>query len=53
MLYEHYKLSILRGLVNILGSIELLGNPAGLLQSMRTGIVDLFDKPFKGIMKVL
>jgi len=38
-------------LLKVLGSIEILGNPVGLVKHLARGIYDLFDKPIEGFIK--
>ncbi len=42
---------LLRQAYKIAGSIELLGNPLGLVNDLSTGVTDFFYEPAKGLMK--
>jgi len=45
MLSSHYLNSILWQLYKIVGSLELVGNPLGLVSSLGTGVKDFFYEP--------
>lgn len=44
-LLEHYLLSALGQLYKIVGSLDLVGNPLALVQSVGTGVKDFFYEP--------
>jgi len=48
----HYRAQLSAQLPSLLGSAAVLGNPVGLINSMRTGVYDLFNEPTKGIAQV-
>jgi hypothetical protein len=50
-LQEHYKGAVLGQLYRIVGSLDLVGNPVGLVSSLGTGVRDLFFEPANAIMK--
>ena len=35
----------------VLGSLEILGNPAGLLRNVRSGLTDSFMLPYEGLTR--
>ncbi|XP_070535266.1 intermembrane lipid transfer protein VPS13B-like [Ptychodera flava] len=35
----------------VLGSLEILGNPAGLVRSISSGVADLFRLPYEGLIR--
>jgi vacuolar protein sorting-associated protein 13A/C len=41
----------MKQLLSLIGSIELIGNPVGLVKHLAVGIYDLFDKPIEGFIK--
>ena len=49
-LQEHYLHSAFRQLYKIVGSLELVGNPYGLLNSLSVGVVDFFYEPAHAII---
>ncbi|CAD8069734.1 unnamed protein product [Paramecium primaurelia] len=46
---EHYKFALLKQFLQILGSIEILGNPTSFLNRISTGVVDLIEKPIEAM----
>lgn len=38
-------------LLNVMGSINIIGNPVGLLLNISTGVWDFIDKPLTGFVK--
>jgi vacuolar protein sorting-associated protein 13A/C len=50
-LATHYKDNLTQQLLKILGSIEIIGNPVGLVKNIGIGVYDLFDKPIEGFIK--
>eukprot|EP01083_Nonionella_stella_P301013 1030575_1 len=47
-LSSHYSGELLRGFFNIIGSLEILGNIAGLTNSVRSGLQDFWFEPQAG-----
>ena len=47
-LSSHYSGELLRGFFNIIGSLEILGNIAGLTNSVRSGLQDFWFEPQNG-----
>jgi vacuolar protein sorting-associated protein 13A/C len=47
-LISHYTQESVNEVLKILGSIDILGNPIGLLTNIGTGVQDLFEKPIDG-----
>ena len=45
ILQDHYFTSALRQLYKIVGSLELVGNPIGLMSSLGVGVKDFFYEP--------
>ena len=45
----HYAKQALLQLYRVVGSISVLGNPVGLLQSVGSGMRDFFLEPFRGL----
>lgn len=37
--------------LKLVGSIEIIGNPVGLVKHLAKGAYDLFDKPIEGFIK--
>ena len=48
-LSAHYAKQALLQLYRVVGSISVLGNPVGLLQSVGSGMRDFFLEPFRGL----
>lgn len=48
-LSAHYTKQALLQLYRVVGSISVLGNPVGLLESVSSGMRDLFLEPFRGL----
>jgi len=46
-----YITQVLRQFYNILGSIDILGNPVGLFRNFGTGVHDFFVEPAQGLIK--
>ncbi|EFA79339.1 vacuolar protein sorting-associated protein 13 family protein [Heterostelium album PN500] len=46
-----YVTQVLRQFYNILGSIDLIGNPVGLFRNFGTGVQDFFVEPAQGLVK--
>lgn len=47
----HYKEALLNSLFQVVGSIDILGNPFGLMKHLAVGVFDLIDKPIEGFVK--
>ena len=47
----HYKEALLNSLLQVIGSIDILGNPFGLMKHLAVGVFDLIDKPIEGFVK--
>ncbi len=50
-LSTHYKDALIRSLLKIIGSIDILGNPVGFMKHIAIGVFDLIDKPMEGFVK--
>lgn len=50
-LSSHYLKQALLQLYRVVGSISVLGNPVGLIQSVGSGVRDFFVEPFRGIVE--
>ena len=50
-IYQHYKANLTYQLFKLLGSLDLIGNPLGLLNSVKEGITDAITKPIQGFVK--
>eukprot|EP00755_Sulcionema_specki_P015947 Sspe_Gene.60748::Locus_33541_Transcript_1_1_Confidence_1.000_Length_11348::g.60748::m.60748/K19525/VPS13A_C; vacuolar protein sorting-associated protein 13A/C len=48
---SHYKTQILLEGYKVVGALDIMGNPAGLISNVGNGISDLFYEPAQGIMK--
>jgi len=48
---QHYTSQGLKELFKILGSVEFLGNPIGLIGNLGSGVADFFYEPAKGLVK--
>ena len=46
-----FKNEATKNLFNVLGSLDIVGNPVGLFQNISTGAYDLIDKPLKGFVE--
>ncbi|KNC49731.1 uncharacterized protein AMSG_06001 [Thecamonas trahens ATCC 50062] len=46
---DAYKGELLRSLLSIVGAVEFLGNPAGLVTALREGLSDLVQQPLSGL----
>lgn len=49
ILINHYKKEIIKSLFGVIGSIEIIGNPVGLIRRVSRGIYELFEKPIEGM----
>ena len=47
----YYKEDMLKNVLLIVGSIEILGNPVGLFKHISTGVVDFIEKPIEGFVQ--
>lgn len=45
---RHYTQEVLRQGYKILGSVDFLGNPIGMIQTMSSGLQDLYEKTATG-----
>ncbi|CAK73031.1 unnamed protein product (macronuclear) [Paramecium tetraurelia] len=50
-LATHYKDMLFNLILKLIGSIEIFGNPVGLVKHVAKGVYDLFDKPIEGFIK--
>lgn len=50
-IFELYKDRLLRNVLYIIGSIDLLGNPINVFNTLGTGVKDFFLKPAEGFSK--
>ncbi|CAD8061213.1 unnamed protein product [Paramecium primaurelia] len=50
-LSTHYKDMLFNLILKLIGSIEIFGNPVGLVKHFAKGVYDLFDKPIEGFIK--
>ena len=48
-LFSLYRTQILKNVLKLIFSIDIIGNPLSLLRSVATGVKDFFYKPVKGI----
>lgn len=46
----HYKQQALTQVHKILGSADFLGNPVGLVNTLGSGVTDLFYEPYQGFV---
>ena len=51
VVFQHYTSCVLKGLFKIIGALEFLGNPVGLVDNLGEGFSDLFYEPLNGITK--
>ena len=51
VIYAHYRNCALRAVFNIIGALDFLGNPVGLIGGIGDGVSDLFYEPINGITK--
>ena len=49
MLSKHYTRAVIGQLAKVLGAVDVLGNPVGLLAGLGTGLSDLFWDPIEGV----
>jgi len=47
----HYRRQGLQEVYKVLGSVDMLGNPVGLVNNLGTGVVDFFFEPAQGLVK--
>jgi len=47
----HYQENIISTILKIIGSINIIGNPIGLLRYIGSGVVDLIEKPIEGVQR--
>eukprot|EP01017_Pseudomicrothorax_dubius_P026983 TRINITY_DN3060_c0_g2_i1.p1 TRINITY_DN3060_c0_g2~~TRINITY_DN3060_c0_g2_i1.p1 ORF type:complete len:350 (+),score=59.12 TRINITY_DN3060_c0_g2_i1:168-1217(+) len=50
-LSKHYTQETVKGIVPLLFSINVIGNPVGLFKNISTGMKDLVEKPLEGFEK--
>jgi vacuolar protein sorting-associated protein 13A/C len=50
-LLKRYKNNFTSQVYKIVGSLNIIGNPMGLLKNISTGIKDLRDKPAQGLVQ--
>ncbi|CAD8076677.1 unnamed protein product [Paramecium primaurelia] len=48
---QNYKDAIFSNLYKLVGSIDLLGNPIGLIENVQEGFQDLFEMPYDGFVQ--
>jgi len=48
---HHYKSNCMNQLYKVVGSLNIIGNPLGLFRNIKTGFVDLYEKPAEGFVK--
>ena len=41
----------MKQVLNLLGSLSLIGNPVGLFNNITTGVTDLIERPVEGFTK--
>ncbi|CAD8167119.1 unnamed protein product [Paramecium pentaurelia] len=46
---DHYKSEIIRSILKIIGSIEIIGNPVKFVQQITNGVVDFVEMPIQGL----
>ena len=47
---DHYKDSLFYQLLKLLGSLDLIGNPIGLISNLGMGVKDAIVKPIEGFV---
>jgi len=47
---NHYKDNLSYQLLNVLGSLDLIGNPIGLINNLGMGVKDIIVKPIEGFV---
>ena len=40
---NHYESKIKKQMVKVIGSIEILGNPLGFINQIKSGVIDMID----------
>lgn len=48
---SHYKNNLTYQLFKLLGSLDLIGNPLGLINNFKVGIKDVITKPIEGMVQ--
>ncbi|KCV71195.1 hypothetical protein H696_02147 [Fonticula alba] len=48
---RHYATQVMRQLLMLVGSIDMLGNPVGLFNSLSSGVQDFFYEPAQGLTR--
>eukprot|EP01061_Rhynchopus_euleeides_P040389 TRINITY_DN6950_c0_g3_i1.p1 TRINITY_DN6950_c0_g3~~TRINITY_DN6950_c0_g3_i1.p1 ORF type:complete len:3719 (+),score=1247.43 TRINITY_DN6950_c0_g3_i1:123-11279(+) len=51
IIFVHYRNCALKAAFNIIGAMDFLGNPVGLIGGIGDGVSDLFYEPINGITK--
>ena len=49
-LTDHYKTSIISTVLKVIGSINIIGNPIGLYNYIKSGFIELIDRPKAGLV---
>lgn len=49
--FTHYTQNIISTILKIIGSINIIGNPVGLIRHIGSGVVDLIEKPMEGVRR--
>ena len=50
-LVQHFRSQLQRQLLSVVGSLNVLGNPAGLLRNLTDGMHDLWYEPKQGLVE--
>lgn len=50
-LIDHYKTSIISTVLKVIGSINIIGNPIGLYNYIKSGFGELIDRPRQGLVQ--
>ena len=51
LMFEEYKNNLMKQLFQIIGSVEVLGNPIQLYNNVGEGIMDFYEKPIEGFIQ--
>lgn len=51
VIQEHYREQFMSEIGRIAGSLEVIGNPLGLVKNIGTGVLDVFYEPYQGLMR--
>lgn len=49
-LTDHYKTSVVSTVLKVIGSINIIGNPVGLYNYIKSGFVELIERPRQGLV---